>query len=95
MTAITKKIVQECLQVILVPIARFCVRNALPLKDLTEIMKKALIQAAVSELRNTGQPISVSKIHVMSGVPRLEVNRIYVKGEEKDTDTNVVSRVIA
>lgn len=76
------------------PIARLCVRNAFPLKDIIEVLKGALIEASVSELRAGGQEISVSKIHVMSGVPRLEVSRIYVKGEDKSSGSNVIIRII-
>ncbi|MCB0330048.1 MAG: hypothetical protein KDD70_10300 [Bdellovibrionales bacterium] len=79
----------------LAPVARFCVRNGFKIKEFTELLKKALIDAAVSELKASREQISVSKIHVMSGVPRVEVKRIYVKGERKSSEVNLLSRVLA
>lgn len=93
-TSDRKSIIQKCVQLMLVPIARFCVRRDVKIQDVVEQLKHALIQASVDELQSNNQPVSVSKIHVMSGVPRLEVNRIYVKGEERDEDKNVITRII-
>ncbi len=68
------------------PLVRFCVRQALPIQSLMEVVKRLYVEAAAQELVNRGDQVTVSRISVMTGVHRKETNRLLGSQTEfKDT----------
>jgi len=89
-----KEIMHDCLQLMLLPIARFCLRRSIRLQDFFETAKFAFIAVAAEEMERNNESISTSRISVMSGVHRKDVTRIYKhKGEHKQSLT-LVSKVL-
>lgn len=84
----------NCLQLILKPVARFCVKHSLGLKDIVEMTKVVLIEAAAEEMERSGEKINMSRLASITGVHRKDCVRIHREGNVA-TDTNrFASRVI-
>jgi hypothetical protein len=84
----------KCLKLILRPVARFCLRHNLGLKDIIEMSKVMLIEVAVAEMEEKEQRINMSRLSSITGVHRKDCVRIHREGNVS-TDTNrFASRVI-
>jgi len=86
---------RECLRMMLRPLARFCVRHSLPIQELIEAAKGALIEAAEEDMRAAGEKINVSRLSVATGVHRRDIVRLTGAGErESDAPISLISRVV-
>jgi hypothetical protein len=63
------------LELILLPIIRFCVRRSLRLNDLVTIAKQCFIKIALEELKLNKVPATASKISAMTGVHRKDIKQ--------------------
>lgn len=79
---------------VLRPVATFCVRNSVRLQELTELVKIELVHAAESDLERRGAPVNTSKISIMTGVHRPDVQRVREASGKPKESKNVISRVI-
>lgn len=61
------------------PIAKFCLKHSLPVHDLEEAFRVEFIERAAEELRHKGEKVNASRLSVITGVYRKEVDRIFVK----------------
>jgi len=75
------------------PIASFCVSRGLRFQDFIDISKRAFVDSAEDKLRKEKEPISTSKISVMTGIQRPEVSRIS-KNPEKIKSKDFIARVV-
>ncbi len=67
---------KSCVYMMLKPIALFCITRGVRFQDFIEIAKKAFVENARNKLNQENNLISVSKLSVMTGIQRPEVNRI-------------------
>jgi hypothetical protein len=81
------------LQLLLGPLARFCLRHSLKLQDIMELFKIALIDAAEAEMKSSGHKINVSRLSVMTGIHRPDVVRLFREHSTKD-EGNALTRVL-
>lgn len=65
------------LQILLRPIARFCLRHSLNIQNITEILKVVLLDVAAEEMVAEGEKVNISRLSVMTGLHRRDVMRIY------------------
>lgn len=84
----------ECLYLILLPIARFCLRRSIKLKDFVEVMKRAMVRAAEEELQKRDSPVSASRVTLITGVHRKDVPRILNTDHEPKENSDIIRRVI-
>ena len=90
-----RHIINDCLRLLLKPIARFCLRHSLKLQEVLEQMKLALLEAAEEEMKASGDKINISRLGVMTGVHRPDVVRLYRRKSPKDADSsNALIRII-
>lgn len=82
------------LRALLRPLVRFCIRHGLVLQDLVESSKELFIEAAVEELNNQDQKITLSRLSMISGLHRRDVSRIHVEGETSTTSMSMAQRII-
>lgn len=58
------------------PAVSFCLEHAIGMSALLDSLKTVLVQEAVRQLENRGEKQTVSRISVMTGITRREVDRI-------------------
>ncbi len=77
------------------PLARFCISRSLSLQEFVELAKGAFIDIAIEELKRNESLINSSRISVLTGLRRAEVDRLYL-GRSLKTDEPVhpLARVI-
>jgi hypothetical protein len=67
----------EALQAILAPLARVAVDQGVQFGQMEELLKQAMVQAAVQATRQgQGEPAPVSRLSVITGIHRKEVKRL-------------------
>ncbi len=85
----------NCLKLLLQPIARLALRKGITFKDCSHFLKQVFVFEAARQLEDQGKKINVSRISVMSGIMRNEVNRIYSLGEtSRGVEVSIPTRVI-
>jgi len=84
----------QCLQSLLTPIVRFCLRNSLGLNDVVECAKVVFIKVATAEFQAAGEEINVSRLSAATGVHRKDSARIFKHGDTKVESSYFVSRVV-
>ncbi|MCB0358721.1 MAG: hypothetical protein KDD44_03770 [Bdellovibrionales bacterium] len=84
----------QALRLILRPIARFCLRRSLTVQDLIEAGKAAMLDAAAAEIERTGATVTISKLRVMTGLHRRDVNRIYKERSLNEVSAGYITGVI-
>lgn len=91
-----KKIINFGLNKILFAVAKFCLRHSIRVQDLWELTKIAFVKAAEEELKTSSHKITTSKISVMTGLQRREVDKILSGGiSVNDTSPkDLISKVI-
>lgn len=82
------------IEVMLRPILSFCLRYSVKLKDFSEVAKRALVHVACNEITRANKEISISRVHVMTGVNRIDVARILAGQERKPKTEDLASKVV-
>lgn len=83
----THSYIRDCLIILLRPIARFCIQRGVHFSDFLEVAKLSFVKAAEQELKDG---ISVSKLSVMTGLQRPEVNRLIKIGTRRESKDKIV-----
>ncbi len=65
------------LRYMLRPLVRFCLRHSKPLQEFVDILKTVYVEVALEELRKETKKINVSRLCVVTGVHRHDMNRIF------------------
>lgn len=65
-----------CLRFALTPVIKFCLRRALTIQDITAISKSLLVEIATKDIERLGSRPSTSKLSVITGIRRKEIDRI-------------------
>ena len=72
----------NALAVSLKPLVRMLMRGSHTIQEFIEVLKYVFVEVAVDEVRKKSQKINVSRICMVTGIHRIEVNRIYKEREE-------------
>jgi len=85
----------EALRALILPLARFCLRNSLSIQDFYTQTKLAFLQAGEEEMVRAGKKVNVSRLSVLTGMYRGEIQKIYRDKEIPDQEpANVLGRVL-
>ena len=86
--------IPTAIRFLLKPILRLCIRHSIKLQELLEMVKVMLVQVAKEELVHQRQPVSASKISVMTGVHRKDVTRLEISGGEYQRPANPIAKIV-
>src|SRR5215831_3874710 len=93
------KALTAALERILRPLFRILLRNQMSFKAFTEIAKRAYVEVAASDFAIPGKKQSVSRVALLSGLTRKEVQRLLESEETSDSEIgeryNRAARVVA
>lgn len=76
MATISRKIILDGITLLLLPIARFCLRRDVKIQDFVECAKRAFLQVGHEEISATGVESSTSRLSVITGLHRPDVRRL-------------------
>jgi hypothetical protein len=80
---------------LLIAAVRFALRHSIRLRELFELLKQALVENAIEELRSHGSPVTAARISVMTGVHRKDVDRlVHQPSTEELNESSLISRII-
>lgn len=75
-------------------LATLCLRHSMRIQDITECAKQALLQAAEDELVRSGQGVTTSRLSVMTGIHRKDVERLRVRGEVRGASSHMIVKIV-
>ncbi len=90
----SRKDLIRCLQIILRPLVKFCLKHSIKLQDLVEVCKVVLLQLAEEQLDSSKEPVSASRLAVMTGVHRRDVKRLQDTSDSKKITLDIATKVI-
>ena len=76
----TRERALRALGLLLKPIAAFCLKHGIGIREATECLKFAFIASAQKTLEESTQETNLSRISLMTGIHRLETGRILKEG---------------
>jgi len=76
-----REIKLRCLEHLIRPLVRYCMRNSHSYQDYARVGKQIFIQAAEKELRKTSKKVNVSRLSALTGINRAEVTKHYKESE--------------
>lgn len=90
----SQRIRTTCLGLLLRPIARFCLRRSIKMQDYLEVSKQVFVDVAKEELQRRQENESVSRLSVMTGIHRREIDRFLDSKNQPRYGHDLPSRVI-
>src|SRR5262249_49684904 len=75
-------------------LTRWCVRNAVKLQEVQELLKQAFVESAIDELEEGGESPNVTRVALMSGVHRRDVTRLLENEPALPSDDSLLTRVL-
>ena len=84
----------DCLRMVLRPLVKFCLKNAIGLQEFLESAKVVFIDVAAEDMRRREEKVNISRLSVITGVHRKDAVRIYRERDIDDTSSRFTSRVI-
>jgi hypothetical protein len=82
------------LKILLRPVVRFALRRGIKVRAIVEELKSLLVEEAQHELYRSNQELTVSKLSVMTGLQRREVQRISDPTTESPQHLDLMTRII-
>lgn len=82
------------LKTLLLPAVRFALRRGIKVRTIVEELKSLLIEEAERELTRSQQELTVSKLSVMTGLQRRDVQRISAPVSESAQHLDLMTRII-
>ncbi len=79
----------QSIQLMLLPIVRYCLRHNVKIQELIELVRVAFVKAAADEMVASGEKVNISRISVASGLQRKAVERIHREGEVKQAESRL------
>lgn len=79
---------------LLLPVVRFCVRHSIKLHDIVEALKQLLLEAAAQQLEKDGIGATASRLSLMTGVHRKDINRLNPDSPETEKRADLITRII-
>lgn len=95
MRQIERHVLIYVLRLLLLPLARFCVRHSLMFQDFLDCSKESFIKAARQELDSSSHQVTSSRLSIMTGIHRREVSKF--KGPvlaDEQTSGGLIRKVI-
>lgn len=89
-----KPFVRHLLLALLAPVARFAIRHRVGLQSTVELLKVAFVSEAKRELALSGEELNSSRISLLTGVHRGDVNRLSAVNEPELGPGDVIARLI-
>ncbi|MCB0344291.1 MAG: hypothetical protein KDD66_04205 [Bdellovibrionales bacterium] len=89
----SEEILNDCLSLLVRPVARFCLRHGIGIQRVVGALKQALVKLAEDELHQADAKPSVSRISIMTGIHRKEV-RSLMQEHQPDSKSSLLTRVI-
>ena len=94
MFEISSDVLLQCVRWTLRPLARFCLKHSIKIQDLVECMKVELFKAAQDELARGTTKATQSRLSILTGLRRREVDRL-ASGENKlASPRNLIAKVV-
>lgn len=84
----------DILKTLLLPAVRFALRRGLKVRTIVEEIKSLLIQESHRELSRTAQEATISKLSVMTGLQRRDIQRISSPINESSQHLDLLTRII-
>lgn len=88
------KIRKGALRAMLRPIVRLCLRSSLGIQTLVETAKEVFVELAAEEINRSGERLTASRVSVITGLHRRDVQRLLEGSAPKETQGALVARVI-
>ena len=89
-----EQIIFRTLRLLIRPLARFCIKHNIRLQEFEEVAKLSFLDAAEEALKLKNESVSQSRLSVMTGLHRRDVNRLYVQQSDPKFSHNLLTRVI-
>ncbi len=94
MLAIERRILLTCIREITRALVRFCIRHSLKVQDVETCLRRAFIEGAKNELRQQGDEPSLSRVSIITGLGRREVQRLEQLPAHTDTTPTLIMKVL-
>ena len=91
---IEKSLVIKCLQLLVRPVVKYCLRHSVRLQDLVECCKTIFVEVAEEDIKKAQGEVTTSRISVMTGMHRRDVKRILENVTKFDDQAGLVMRVV-
>lgn len=92
-TTLVANILPSTIKAMLRPVVRVCISHGLGIQEIIEALKGVLVQLAKEELQKSGVKINVSRLSVITGIHRRDVDRMLEADEGDFEPVNLVSRI--
>jgi hypothetical protein len=90
----SSSVLMSALTALLRPIAGLCLRHSLRIQEILECFKVALIAAAEDQLTRSGETITKSRLHVMTGIHRKDIDRLSDEERTTPKPLSLIPRII-
>lgn len=94
MLAIDRSILLDCVRRLVGALARFCLRHALKVQEVEACFREEFMAAAKRVIEERGEEVSLSRLSVMTGLTRREVQRIKNSPLKADATPGLITKVI-
>lgn len=84
----------QALSLVLMPVARLCLRNSLKIQDLMGCAKTCFLRAAEEELKRQGEKVTPSRLSIMSGMQRKDIARCTAGHSEPSSGKALITKVV-
>lgn len=85
---------KRLLRYLLIPVAKYCLRHALQIQDMLEVAKAVFVEEACRQVEQTGEKVNTSRLSVITGLHRRDVERIYKRKEIQETPQGLLNKII-
>ena len=75
-------------------LVRYCLRNGLRLQDIVECSKDVFVQEAARELEKSGEKVTISRVHLISGVHRKDITKLLRSTSKSQLEQSLVVKVM-
>ncbi|MCB0353827.1 MAG: hypothetical protein KDD64_09895, partial [Bdellovibrionales bacterium] len=84
----------RCLDLVLTPVIRFCIRRSIPISDLRNAAKEIFAREAKRELELSDEKVTVSRLATMTGLHRHDFQDKESLTPPKIEEASIAARVI-
>ena len=79
---------------LMVPLTRLALKNGIHVRELEECLKRSLVDVAKKELELSGERCTVSRLSVMTGIHRKDIDRLKEAPPSLSAEESLISRVV-
>ena len=89
-----RSLLYNCFRSLLRPIVRYALRHGLSIQEFTEILKSLYVNEAIQQVLGRGEKPNISRLSVVTGLRRREVQRLSDEKEVMPESLSVPARAI-